>query len=87
MREIINTPPWFRFKPRDDELIHFYLKPKIIGQQLHCNVITDDIEIYIPNSNTWLLFDMDNTDYWDDEHSLYVFTFLFKVSTDPNFTE
>lgn len=38
-------PPGFRFTPRDDELLKFYLMPKLKGQPLPCGVVTE-AEVY-----------------------------------------
>ncbi|KAK1358763.1 hypothetical protein POM88_043237 [Heracleum sosnowskyi] len=84
MANDVGKPPGFRFKPSDDELITFYLKPKILKQHLSYNIM-DEVDLYASDSTPWLLFDIENTDSWDDEKSLYVFTSLSKVSCDPNF--
>ncbi|KAK1358729.1 hypothetical protein POM88_043203 [Heracleum sosnowskyi] len=84
MANDVGTPPGFRFKPSDDELISFYLKPKITMQHLSYNIM-DEVYLYVSDSTPWLLFDIENPDFWDDENSLYVFTCLSQVSSDPNF--
>ncbi|WOH04654.1 hypothetical protein DCAR_0624065 [Daucus carota subsp. sativus] len=77
----LNLPPGFKFKPSDDALITYYLKPKVLGQQLPCsNVIKDDIQLYGSNSTPWDLFDINDSDSWID-HSVYVFTSLSKISS------
>ncbi|KAK1358717.1 hypothetical protein POM88_043191 [Heracleum sosnowskyi] len=80
----VGTAPGFRFKPSDDELINFYLKPKILKQHLSYKIM-DEVDLYASDSTPWLLFDIQNPDSWDDDNSLYVFTCLSKVSGDPNF--
>ncbi|KAK1358721.1 hypothetical protein POM88_043195 [Heracleum sosnowskyi] len=84
MANDVGTAPGFRFKPSDDELINFYLKPKILKQHLSYKIM-DEVDLYASDSTPWLLFDIQNPDSWDDENSLYVFTCLSKVSGDPNF--
>ncbi|KAG1331572.1 hypothetical protein COCNU_02G015400 [Cocos nucifera] len=34
-------PPGFKFDPADEELIEYYLKPKVYGKQVPCNVVID----------------------------------------------
>lgn len=37
--------PGFRFQPKDDELVDFYLKRKVANQQLPSNMV-NDVELY-----------------------------------------
>uniref|UniRef100_A0A6N2K9Q3 NAC domain-containing protein n=1 Tax=Salix viminalis TaxID=40686 RepID=A0A6N2K9Q3_SALVM len=65
--QALNVPvlvPGYRFIPTDDELIVYYLKRKIMGQQLPCDVIPT-IDVYASNpdklplggeANEWFFF-------------------------------
>ncbi|XP_074352867.1 NAC domain-containing protein JA2L-like [Apium graveolens] len=83
MGEDIKLPPGYRFYPKDEELISYYLKPKVLGQKLQCNFI-DTVELYTPNSTPWQMFDVNS---WMDsqnnltERFIYVFTTLSKLRT------
>ncbi|KAK1363017.1 hypothetical protein POM88_038578 [Heracleum sosnowskyi] len=90
-KEGILLPPGYRFKPLDYELINFYLKPKVMRQELPCHIINDDIKVYAPDSTPWLLFDLDDPHSWIDsitnaEKTIYVFTTLSKLATVSNTT-
>ncbi|XP_073113571.1 NAC transcription factor 32-like [Elaeis guineensis] len=41
----LSIPPGFRFIPTDDELLLFYLVPKLMGQSLPCGIVTEN-EVY-----------------------------------------
>ncbi|KAK1358758.1 hypothetical protein POM88_043234 [Heracleum sosnowskyi] len=84
MAERKNSAPGFRFYPSAQELISFYLKPRILGHKPFCNIIKD-IQLYGPNSTPWQLFDV-NDESWTaspdkplSEKYLYVFTSLSKL--------
>ncbi|KAJ0978966.1 hypothetical protein J5N97_014440 [Dioscorea zingiberensis] len=44
--EGFRLPEGFRFKPTDEDLILYYLRPKVSGQELPCKVIKEDINVY-----------------------------------------
>ncbi|KAK1366717.1 hypothetical protein POM88_042278 [Heracleum sosnowskyi] len=86
MGEKKELPPGFRFHPNDEELISWYLKPKVLGETLPvCNFI-ETVDLYTPKSTPWQLFDVDS---WMDtnkkERLIYVFTRLSKLrNSDSN---
>ncbi|KAK1366967.1 hypothetical protein POM88_042528 [Heracleum sosnowskyi] len=84
-----DTPKYvkgFRFHPFDRELITDYLKPKIMGIPLPCNMIKFK-KVYGPSSNAWRVFDTNDCDSWfrtpglkKTEKCMFVFVELCKLS-------
>lgn len=52
----IQVPAGFRFHPSDKELLNFYLKPKVYGNKIPCDIIVEK-QIYGPQANPWDVFD------------------------------
>ncbi|KAK1366719.1 hypothetical protein POM88_042280 [Heracleum sosnowskyi] len=83
MGEKKELAPGYRFYPKDEELISWYLKPKVLGETLPvCNFI-ETVDLYTPKSTPWQLFDVDS---WMDTNNksgrfIYVFTRLSKLRT------
>lgn len=51
---------WISFQPfRTRTHISLYLKPKVLGHKLPCNVV-EDTQLYGPNANSWQLFNPEN---------------------------
>ncbi|KAK1366226.1 hypothetical protein POM88_041787 [Heracleum sosnowskyi] len=86
--ERIILPHGYRFNPRDDELINFYLKPRVMQETLPSHIIKDDVPVYSADSTPWVLFDVNDPDSWiaskTTEKSLYAFTSLSRLATVPN---
>lgn len=59
MDESIKPPVGFRFSPFEGELITLYLKPKVLGQKLPCNIV-EERQLYGPDANPWQIFDPEN---------------------------
>ncbi|KAK1382892.1 hypothetical protein POM88_020627 [Heracleum sosnowskyi] len=76
-------PPGFRFYPIDNELLNFYLKPKLLGKDLPCDIIAEK-KIYGQNSNPWNVFNDMSTDWMirDKLKIVYVFTPLTKIAAE-----
>ncbi|XP_017244081.1 NAC domain-containing protein 53-like [Daucus carota subsp. sativus] len=77
----------FRFDPFDEELITDYLKPKIMGGKLPCNMVRDK-EVYGPFCSPWSVFDPNDDKFWlrsphvkASEKFMYVFAKLSKISS------
>lgn len=77
----------YRFNPFDQELITDYLKPKIMGEQLPCNIIKFR-QVYGPSSNPWHVFDPNDQHSWlvspdikPTEKFMFVFAKLSKLSS------
>ncbi|KAK1352721.1 hypothetical protein POM88_053152 [Heracleum sosnowskyi] len=74
------------FTPTDRQVIEFYLKPKILGDDLKFDVVKKK-DVYDPNSNPWQVFDLYDDDSWFDcagkqsERIRLVFTKLSKIAT------
>ncbi|KAK1356471.1 hypothetical protein POM88_049727 [Heracleum sosnowskyi] len=51
-----NLPPGFRFNPFHNELINLYLKPKVLGLNLSCDVV-EERKLYGSCANPWQVFD------------------------------
>ncbi|KAK1399324.1 hypothetical protein POM88_009187 [Heracleum sosnowskyi] len=77
----IDFPPGYRFYPNDEELLSFYLKPKVNGETLPCDVILEK-QIYGDNANPWEVFDDSSTPWIISGGSkiVYAFTPLTKVA-------
>ncbi|KAK1399321.1 hypothetical protein POM88_009184 [Heracleum sosnowskyi] len=58
----IDLPPGYRFYPNDEELLSFFLKPKVNGETLPCVVILEK-QIYGGSANPWEVFD-DSSTLW-----------------------
>ncbi|KAK1379786.1 hypothetical protein POM88_026530 [Heracleum sosnowskyi] len=56
MDSSINLPEGYHFAPFEHELISLYLKPKVLGQNLPCNIM-EERQLYGPDANPWKLFD------------------------------
>ncbi|KAK1370348.1 hypothetical protein POM88_036441 [Heracleum sosnowskyi] len=56
MDESVKIPSGYHFAPFEQELISLYLKPKVLGQKLPCNIV-EVRQIYGPNADPWQLFD------------------------------
>lgn len=41
----VGLPPGFRFHPTDEELVNYYLKRKIIGQEIELDIIPE-VDLY-----------------------------------------
>ncbi|KAK1374144.1 NAC domain-containing protein [Heracleum sosnowskyi] len=64
------------FTPNDQDLLEHYLKPKIYGQKLPCNIVKDKM-IYGPGANPWHVLDASSTQWISSgkfEKTVYVFT-------------
>ncbi|KAK1399326.1 hypothetical protein POM88_009189 [Heracleum sosnowskyi] len=75
----IDLPPGYRFYPNDEELLSFYLKPKVNGETLPCVVILEK-QIYGDSANPWEVFD-DSSTPWiicGGSKIVYAFTPLTK---------
>ncbi|KAK1369401.1 hypothetical protein POM88_035493 [Heracleum sosnowskyi] len=75
----MDFPPGYRFYPTDNELLSFYLKPKVNGEVLPCDVIVEK-KIYGDSANPWEVFD-DLSTPWiilGDSKIVYAFTSLRK---------
>ncbi|XP_074340948.1 uncharacterized protein LOC141678505 [Apium graveolens] len=59
MEEMMKATPGFCFSPFDEQLITLYLKPKVLGQKLPCNLV-EERQLYGPDANPWQLFDTEN---------------------------
>ncbi|KAK1399322.1 hypothetical protein POM88_009185 [Heracleum sosnowskyi] len=77
----IDFPPGYRFYPNDEELLIFYLKPKVNGETLPCDVILEK-QIYGDSANPWEVFDDSSTPWIISGGSkiVYAFTPLTKVA-------
>ncbi|KAK1378857.1 hypothetical protein POM88_025601 [Heracleum sosnowskyi] len=52
----MNLPLGFRFNPFHNELINLFLKPKVLGIKLSCDVV-EERELYDSCANPWQVFD------------------------------
>ncbi|KAK1370124.1 hypothetical protein POM88_036216 [Heracleum sosnowskyi] len=52
-------PAGYRFKPFENELINSYLKPKLLGLDLPCDVVKER-KLYGDGVNPWQVFDPEN---------------------------
>ncbi|KAK1369067.1 hypothetical protein POM88_035159 [Heracleum sosnowskyi] len=79
----LQLPPGFRFYPTDNELLNLYLKPKVLGKDLPCDIIAEK-KLYGQNSNPWDVFDDLSTDWMiiDNLKTVYVFTPLTKIAAE-----
>ncbi|KAJ0971953.1 hypothetical protein J5N97_019912 [Dioscorea zingiberensis] len=41
-----HLPKGFKFNPTDQDLILYYLRPKVLGKELPCKIIREDINVY-----------------------------------------
>ncbi|KAK1360476.1 hypothetical protein POM88_044950 [Heracleum sosnowskyi] len=56
MESNMNLPVGFRFNPFHNELINLYLKPKVLGLKLSCDVV-EERKLYGSCANPWQVFD------------------------------
>ncbi|KAK1367160.1 hypothetical protein POM88_042734 [Heracleum sosnowskyi] len=52
-------PAGYHFKPFENELINLYLKPKVLGLNLPCDVVKEK-KLYGDGANPWQVFDPEN---------------------------
>ncbi|KAK1397607.1 hypothetical protein POM88_007470 [Heracleum sosnowskyi] len=77
-------PPGAYLIPIDEDIIHFFFKPKVLGENLVFDVV-EDKQVYGPNCNPWQIFDLNTLDSWfvapfkKYENVMYVFTKLSKI--------
>ncbi|KAK1369501.1 hypothetical protein POM88_035596 [Heracleum sosnowskyi] len=87
MDESIKLSSGYRFNPFEEELISLYLKPKVLGQKLPCNVV-EERQLYGAHANPWHVFDPENHSWILSEVTpgkfekvTYVFVNLIKIAT------
>ena len=76
-------PAGFRFRPTEEELINSYLRPKIMGQFLPCNIV-EEKQLYgggdpwdvLHDGNQWIVLETDKGKIV--KKAIYVFTKLTK---------
>lgn len=64
----VGLPPGFRFHPTDEELVNYYLKRKVQGQEIELDIIPE-VDLY--KCEPWELA---------GEYSTYTYTFTTNIT-------
>lgn len=67
----VSLPPGFRFHPTDEELITYYLKRKINGQEIELEIIPE-VDLY--KCEPW---DLPGKNYLVNHKSIYQYIYIF----------
>jgi len=80
----VGLPPGFRFHPTDEELVNYYLKRKINGQEIELDIIPE-VDLY--KCEPWDLAGMYVLHFYYIVQQLYIIPCSWRIVLSPRYID